>query len=457
MRFFRICIFFAAIGLLITNTVHAQSDFAITRWGAGGTVHGVVQTHYPDNEIPWYWFSYVPESADPLNENFILVPIYGGLFDYTENTEQVRTYTELIAQRADDNNLIILSPSIPRGRNPDYYAVAFDRLCFSDDVDPFYQRPDLVVNKMIDRLSQDLRMQGYRVHDKVFVEGFSCGGMFAQRYCLLQPERVQAIAAGQCGGSLTLPIRKYDNMDLTWAVGISDFQSLVGKDFNDVVYRQIPQFIYIGDKDTEHSHFEHPNPDGFWSEEMVDFINSIFGDTDPERITNMCNLMKKLGYNVACTLYPGVGHEVSPWNTPSIYNDIYNFFREQRIIHQTNEGKVPISPHLTMQTSGLDVFLSWDQVSDALGYIVLYAPYPDASYIGSFDLGNKTSLSATLWSSAAFYVAVQAYNQAGNSDISNIETFSMNPEDIDDDADGHTENQGDCTDNDSATYPGTID
>ena len=87
--------------------------------------------------------------------------------------------------------------------------------------------------------------------------------------------------------------------------------------------------------------------------------------------------------------------------------------------------EVPPAPGLTVTTSGNTVTLSWDAVPNADGYTLFYAPYPEASYVGDIDMGNQTSVSFDLWDGAAFYIAVQAYNSAGNSDYSNIEYFDI--------------------------------
>ncbi|MCP4693261.1 MAG: DUF1566 domain-containing protein, partial [Desulfobacterales bacterium] len=54
---------------------------------------------------------------------------------------------------------------------------------------------------------------------------------------------------------------------------------------------------------------------------------------------------------------------------------------------------------------------------------LLYAPLPytGPSTIGRADMANNASVSATLWDGASFAVAVQAYNDSGDSPLSNIE------------------------------------
>ncbi|MBW2149389.1 MAG: YbhB/YbcL family Raf kinase inhibitor-like protein [Deltaproteobacteria bacterium] len=84
----------------------------------------------------------------------------------------------------------------------------------------------------------------------------------------------------------------------------------------------------------------------------------------------------------------------------------------------------PARPVLNVSTSGLDVEITWS-AEGATGYTFFYAPYPDAEYIDSVDLGLLTSASGTLWDGAAFYVAVQAYNTDGTSEYSNVEYFIL--------------------------------
>ena len=298
---------------------------------SGLIIKGVVQQHPADSKIIYNWFSYVPNSLTNSETGFILVAGYGGLFDYNENTEQCRIYAENIKGLAETYKLVLLIPSVPRTNTPtDIYTIAFDRQSFSDPGDPMHYRPDLKVNKMIDHLTGELENEGYTVHPKVFIEGFSAGGMFAQRYALIHPTRVQAVAAGQCGGSLTLPVSIYNATSLTWAIGVSDFTALTGAAFNKFVYRQIPQFFYIGANDTTNSHFKWANPIGFWSQEQIDFINGLFGNTDPVRVEGMSNYMIDREYSVTFRKYAGIGHEVMPWNTPDIYTDIYSFLVQQK-------------------------------------------------------------------------------------------------------------------------------
>jgi hypothetical protein len=75
------------------------------------------------------------------------------------------------------------------------------------------------------------------------------------------------------------------------------------------------------------------------------------------------------------------------------------------------------------EVTGPTVTLSWDPTFGANGYTIYYASYPEADTVGSVDVGNTTTVTFDIWEGAAFYVAVQAYNESETSDLSNIETF----------------------------------
>jgi peptidyl-prolyl cis-trans isomerase A (cyclophilin A) len=89
----------------------------------------------------------------------------------------------------------------------------------------------------------------------------------------------------------------------------------------------------------------------------------------------------------------------------------------------------PNAPTLFYDVDGLNVNISWTEVPDASGYELYYAPYPyvGPETIGNHDVGDQTSKSFYLWRGAAYYIAVTAYNDAGESVYSNIEHFTMTP------------------------------
>jgi hypothetical protein len=67
------------------------------------------------------------------------------------------------------------------------------------------------------------------------------------------------------------------------------------------------------------------------------------------------------------------------------------------------------------------VSLYWNPVGGAEGFTLFFAPYPDASYVESVDLGRNWGLSVDLWPGAAYYIAVQAYDGKRTSAYSEIQ------------------------------------
>ena len=78
---------------------------------------------------------------------------------------------------------------------------------------------------------------------------------------------------------------------------------------------------------------------------------------------------------------------------------------------------VPNAPALSYEVDGLNITISWSEVSGATGYKLHYAPSPYAGPedFNILDVAGQTSASYDLWDGAAYSVAVTAYNEQGDS------------------------------------------
>jgi poly(3-hydroxybutyrate) depolymerase len=290
--------------------------------------------HEPSDEIPYKWFSYVPSGLPRDSQVYILITgIHGQMANYDISAETSKSMLQERLRWPNINKFILLVPVIPREENQPAYPAAFDLVSFRTS-NSFYKQADLKVNLMIDKLIADLNLDGYQVSSKVMVEGFSTGGMFAQRYALLHPDRVKAIAAGQCGGNFTLPETSYQNTKLKWPVGINNLFALSGIEFNQDAYKQVSQFIFIGDKDTGENYHTtvwirlHPSfgTGNMWeSVGQMEFLIKNFGETDPVRLQNEIDYLNSIGYeNIEFKLYPGIDHTI----TNQMINDLMKFLVE---------------------------------------------------------------------------------------------------------------------------------
>jgi len=286
---------------------------------------GKLVPHAANNEIIYNWFSYIPKDINKDEIVYIWVTSATTMpnDDYNEITSNIEQWARQLTYFADEHKFVLLTLAIPRPLNPEHiYVIAFYRKVFLPSTSPLYQSPDLVLNRMIENLIATLRQDGYsNVSDKVFMDGYSAGAMFAQRYALLHPDRLMAIAAGQCGGSFTAPDIAYD-----WPIGIKDIEKLSGFKFKENEYRKLPQLIYIGEQDTNNSTVLFGNPDVFTEAQIMKLFN-LFGRDDPERLQSQVEHTNKLGFtNVFFKLYPGITHVF----TDRMVEDTFEFFDEYR-------------------------------------------------------------------------------------------------------------------------------
>lgn len=93
-------------------------------------------------------------------------------------------------------------------------------------------------------------------------------------------------------------------------------------------------------------------------------------------------------------------------------------------IQSVSAQTVPTNPSVSLNITGTTIDISWS-ADNADTYILYAAPYPDASVIYDFDMGNQTSASFDLPAGSAYYVAIRASNSLGLSDWSNIEYFDL--------------------------------
>ena len=277
---------------------------------------GVIVEHEPGGEQLYRWFSYVPQRLSKDKPVYILLTgLHGDRYDYAETCRQTKMMLQERLAWPYMDRFVLLAPAIPRRDSPHVYPVAFDVVSFYE-ADPLYARADLKVNLMIDDLARVLEKDGYRVADQVMIEGFSAGGMFAQRYALLHPNRVRALAAGQCGGHFVLPETTYQGTALNWPAGVNNLGALAGLSFDSASYKKIAQFIYIGELDSGAGGTTTVwpadwGPQDMWeSVEQLEFVRSQFGQPDPARLRFEIDYLNSLGYDkIGLTVYPGLAHE----------------------------------------------------------------------------------------------------------------------------------------------------
>lgn len=94
-------------------------------------------------------------------------------------------------------------------------------------------------------------------------------------------------------------------------------------------------------------------------------------------------------------------------------------------IEATPKASPPGTPIVAAGVNTTNLTVNWSSLPSATGYMLYYAPFPDASPVSSLNVGNQLSMSAELPAGSAFYIAVRAYNEKGEGSFSNVINFTI--------------------------------
>lgn len=240
-----------------------------------------------------------------------------------------------------DLEVPLLVPTFPRplgsSANPPLWRIythALDRDSLTTTVAGL-ERIDLQLVAMIRDAQERLRAMGKEVDRKIFINGYSASGSFANRFTLLHPEIVKAAASGSPGGWPTVPVSTWNGETLNYPVGIADLNSLVGQPLNLTALRSVPQYIYVGDKD-ENDAVDFS--DGFDDVDR-EVIDKLFGDGIPyivERWPHAEAIFRSVNCNAQFVIYPDVTHTI----TPAMFEDLRRFFASHKF-DKEQAGSLP--------------------------------------------------------------------------------------------------------------------
>jgi pimeloyl-ACP methyl ester carboxylesterase len=180
-------------------------------------------------------------------------------------------------------------------------------------------RLDLQLLAMIDDARERLAAQGVTTDPRILLQGYSASGMFANRFTVLHPGRVKAVAAGSPGGWPIAPVAMVEWESLPYPAGVADLEALTGESFDLGAWRLVPQLVVMGDQDDN---------DGLdfgdgWDEPAAAGVDRLFGDTPMLRWPHVERLYHAAGADVKFLLVPGVGHD-----RRALQQHTTEFFRE---------------------------------------------------------------------------------------------------------------------------------
>ncbi len=206
---------------------------------------------------------------------------------------------------ADELQVVLLVPAFLRPKEDwQIYTHAFDRDVLTT-ARADLSRLDLQLLAMVDRARSTLTAEGMTTDPRFLIQGFSASGMFANRFAVLHPDRIKAVAAGSPGGWPIAPISLAAGEELAFPAGVADIGELTGKPFDLLAYRKVPQLIIMGSLDDNDSvDFR----DG-WDEEQAAVLDRLFGVDPRSRWAHAECLYREAGADVRFVLVDGVGHD----------------------------------------------------------------------------------------------------------------------------------------------------
>lgn len=221
-----------------------------------------------------------------------------------------------LAQLTNELPSPILIPLIPSLENAPYFQ-QLSKECFKlSDKDENYRIDEQVV-KIIEKSKWILKKErGMVVKDKIFLNGYSSSGVWAQRFALLHPDLVGTACIGGASGSIPIPTEQ-----LSYPIGIADYEEMTGKKFDLEAYSRIKFRYYVGELETQNTTETRFDDEGNAApmHDMSYFKRSVptevgkkqrelFGKEMFKRAEKTIQILKSLGINIEQKIISGRAH-----------------------------------------------------------------------------------------------------------------------------------------------------
>ena len=181
------------------------------------------------------------------------------------------------------------------------------------------RRIDLQLIKMIVHAQKLLRHNNMKLNERVFMNGFSASGTFANRFAILHPTVVRAVATGGVNSIPTFPTDRWNDTIMRYPIGIADVKEIAGIDFDEAAYKKVSQYIYMGALDNNDTV---PYRDAY-DEVDAELVKSLIGaEMMPDRWNVSQSIYKALEIPAQFVTYENTGHQIKN----EMIDDIVAFF-----------------------------------------------------------------------------------------------------------------------------------
>lgn len=281
------------------------------------------------------YFLYIPDNVTTDEKVFVLIePNNSGFADdnlqnHTEKAERTATRDYYVGNYvARSLNIPLIVPVFPRTKTDwKVYTHALDRDVMMIQGEET-ERIDLQLLAMYTDARLKLQERNIGTHEKFLMTGFSASGTFANRFALIHPDKVAAVAAGGVNGLLMLPLNNLDETDLIYPIGTGDFKKLFNKEFQKELFLELPQFYFMGEADFNDAI---PYEDAFSQYEREIIFRFLGEHMHAERWSRCIEIYKENNVNAKIKTFKDIGHE----HPESVKEEVVDFFTRAVIDNQT--------------------------------------------------------------------------------------------------------------------------
>jgi predicted esterase len=277
----------------------------------------------PGQGFHWPYLLYVPEK--PTAGHLLVAPNNTGF--ETEDLALLRASATCTvreqARVASTLGAPLLVPLFPRPATSEgtgnLYLHALTRAALETQR-PDWKRVDLQLLAMVKDAQRRLSERGAPADRRLLLTGFSASGSFVNRFAMLHPKDVLAVAVASPGGWPLAPVATLAGEPLPYPVGLADLEALVGQPPSPEALRQIHWLFLLGADDDNDAV---PHRDSFSAADQA-LVFRRFGKTPVSRWKKAEGLYRDAGLKARFRLYPRTGHEVSA----AMQADILRFFQD---------------------------------------------------------------------------------------------------------------------------------
>lgn len=302
---------------------------AIVLHGCSDSYDGELVLIHPEagDCFAYPYFLFIPDQVVPDQKTFVVVePNNSGFVDddlkkhmaKAENTASNDYYLGNFVSQSLGYPLVV--PVFPREESQwRIYTHALDRDVMLQQGTPL-ERVDNQLIAMFEDAREELAKKHIPTEEKFLLTGFSASGTFANRFTALHPDQVHAVAAGGLNGLLLIPSDSLQNEWLKYPVGTGDFTEITGRGFQQHLFKNTPQFYFMGALDDNDAV---PYDDAFDPDEREQIYRLLGEQMMPNRWNYCKSMYDTLNVKASITTYQEVGHK----HPDEIKQEVVEFFR----------------------------------------------------------------------------------------------------------------------------------